>query len=198
MKKCVICGKEFESKREIQVQCGSEECRREYLRRKAREHYTDKKVVLKQKTCAECGKIFMPKNMHQVTCSEKCRKERGRRAAREWAAEHKQERKPKEPKTYRKVCEVCGKEYICKNPRQKYCSDECAKAALHKQVVFRSARSREMERERKRMGKRAKRVQTSHEALADAAVEARAAGMSYGQWQARRYANVGRAYSSNR
>lgn len=158
-----------------------------------------KKELLKEKKCEECGKLFMPKTSQQVTCSEACRKIRARRAAREWAATHKQERKrtPREPKTYKKVCEVCGKEYTCKNPRQKYCGEQCSKDALRKQITFRSARMHEMERDRKRMEKREKRVQTSHQSLVDASVEARAAGMTYGQWQARRYAHVGRTHSSN-
>lgn len=196
MKKCVICGKEFKPRLEVQTTCGSEECKKENARRVSRAYYK-KKEPLKEKKCEECGKLFTPRTQQQVTCSEECRKIRGRRAAKEWAATHKKERKPKEPKTYQKICEICGKEYICKNPRQKYCGDACARSASASQQRTNGYRVREMERERKRAEKRAKRIQTSHEALADAAVEARAAGMTYGQWQARRYAYVGRSHGSN-
>lgn len=197
MRKCVICGKEFTPRLEIQKTCGSEECKKENARRVAKDYYHKSATKLEAKKCVECGKTFMPRTSQQVTCGKDCRKIRAKKAARKWQAEHKKEPAPKEKKTYQKICLICHKEYTCKNPRQKYCGEACARVAAADQQMTNSYRVREMARERKREEQRQRRIQASHEALADAAVEARAAGMTYGQWQARRYA-YGRAGRNTR
>lgn len=134
-----------------------------------------------------CGKEFKPKLKTQITCSEECRQERTRRKSREWHREH-----PKEEKTYTKTCQVCGTKFKTKNVKKIYCTTKCYNAELRR-------RNREhMANERAEIrAKRQSKNLTSHEALADAAVEARAAGMTYGQWQARRYAYVGQSHESN-
>lgn len=189
MRKCVICGKEFTPRLEIQKTCGSEECKKENARRVAKDYYHKSATKLEAKKCVECGKTFMPRTSQQVTCGTDCRKIRAKKAARKWQAEHKKEPAPKEKKTYQKICLICHKEYTCKNPRQKYCGEACARVAAADQQMTNSYRVREMARERKREEQRQRRIQTSHESLVDASMEARAAGMSYGQWQARRYAH---------
>ena len=175
MKRCIICGKEFKPKLKTQITC-SEECRQERVRQTSRE-YMRRKASTKQspiyeRRCEECGKLFTTTLKNKVACSYECQTERTRRKSREWHREH-----PKEEKTYTKTCPVCGTKY---------------------DVELRRRNREHMANERAEIRARRKPEKlTSHEALADAAVEARAAGMTYGQWQARRYANVGRTHSSN-
>lgn len=70
-----------------------------------------------------------------------------------------------------KNCEICGKEFETKRDYQKYCSKAC-----------RLKQNRSLERERTEK-KRTER-KTKNKSLTNAAVEARAMGMTYGQYQA--------------
>ena len=190
MKKCVICGKEFKPKLKTQITC-SEECRQERVRQTSRE-YMRRKASTKQspvyeRRCEECGKLFTTTLKNKVACSYECQTERTRRKSREWHREH-----PKEEKAYTKTCPVCGTKFKTRNVKKIYCTTKCYNVELRRRNREHMANERAEIRAR-----RQSKNLTSHEALADAAVEARAAGMTYGQWQARRYAYVGRSHGSN-
>ena len=40
------------------------------------------------RTCPECGKVFAPKYIQQVCCSDRCKRERKNRLVREWNTAH--------------------------------------------------------------------------------------------------------------
>jgi predicted nucleic acid-binding Zn ribbon protein len=187
MNKCVICGKEFKPKLKTQITC-SEECRQERVRQTSREYMrrraSTKQSPVYERRCEECGKLFTTPLKNKVTCSSKCQAERTKRKSREWHREH-----PKEEKAYTKTCPVCGTKFETKNVKKIYCTTKCYNVALRR-------RNREYmanERAKDRAEKVPENLK-SNNALADAEIEARAAGMTYGQWQARRYAygRVGR------
>lgn len=75
LRKCIICGKEFETSGSTKT-C-SDECRHVRLISKKYEwRYSHTDINRREtKTCIVCGKSFLPsKNSIQVTCSEECRK----------------------------------------------------------------------------------------------------------------------------
>ncbi len=79
---------------------------------------------------------------------------------------------------YVKTCEICGKQFGAWNKRQKFCSDECR----DKHKMQQSAMFREIYKEQKQQRKAEKKKKPS---LADIAVAARQAGMTYGQYVAK-------------
>ena len=73
IKTCIICGKEFVTKRADKIVC-SPECstkRRRDTSRFWRENHKKPKE-LKKPTCHICGKAFVPAYQCQKYCSEKC------------------------------------------------------------------------------------------------------------------------------
>lgn len=94
-----------------------------------------------------------------------------------------------------KKCEVCGKTFECINVLQashkKYCSDECKRERDNE-----NARKNYKKRKKKTdicehadtFAKKEKRRRSSEEDLTKDAVAARQAGLTYGQYMARKYA----------
>lgn len=157
LRKCVICGKEFNASGSTKT-C-SEECR--YVRRINKKYewrYSHTDINrLETKTCVICGKSFVPsQNSLQVTCSDECRKIHNREKCKrnyyksskhysreEWLAIQRQrgakqreetKLKKKEQREQEKkekirtgICIVCGKEFTTLNPAQVTCSSECGK-----------------------------------------------------------------------
>lgn len=67
MRKCAICGKEYESICSITYsKCCSKKCTNQYAQQQTTASYKDKKEV-----CVLCGKEFTPKNNTQKVCSDK-------------------------------------------------------------------------------------------------------------------------------
>lgn len=86
----------------------------------------EEKLVRK---CEICGKAFrFSSHPNKKYCSVSCRQKAARL--------REQERygdvflsKPEEERT--RICEVCGKPYVAKQPKQKYCCHKCGKKADH-------------------------------------------------------------------
>ena len=105
---------------------------------------------MKEKTCAFCGKTFIPKKSKQKYCSHRCAADSAikfvkceycgklfrdteghklRFCSRSCSGKARHEKSllnPKpEPVVFHKICEWCGNEFITNMPSQKYCSKEC-------------------------------------------------------------------------
>lgn len=79
-----------------------------------------------KRVCPICGKEFTANTMNRMYCSDECKYEaqlRGKREA--WAEQYV-------PRTV--VCKECGRTFTATvgATRSAYCSDECAKRALHR------------------------------------------------------------------
>lgn len=96
IKKCVVCGKEFDARRAAKTcskECSKEhdkECRRQRARKWHKEHPTIKKCII-------CGKEFNARGKTK-TCSNKCSEKRRKEKKRQWEKDNKEclnERKKK-------------------------------------------------------------------------------------------------------
>ena len=111
VKKCAFCGAEFMPENGSQKYCCSE-CQTKAAYRKktsTREHFV--------KECRVCGKKFETTDERRAFCCGKC--------ANEWILI---QREMKKQKVW--YCAECGKIVERNSPTQKYCSDECRRAAL--------------------------------------------------------------------
>lgn len=78
MSRCVICGAEFDARRNC-VTCGSDACKFAHRSQVVTERWADRRNV---KTCEICGMVFQsPPSDKTVTCSPGCREEKLRRLA---------------------------------------------------------------------------------------------------------------------
>jgi predicted nucleic acid-binding Zn ribbon protein len=140
IRKCVICGKEFETKSSRQITC-SKQC-------SYKEHYNKemqrKKIAFPFRNCKMCGKEFIPTSKEQF-CSDECRNkskllskakvmerkyESGERKKRLTYEEKQQLNKPNIM-----ICAYCGTEFTGR--KRKYCTSECMiQATKEKQVEY--------------------------------------------------------------
>lgn len=74
VKKCVICGAEFETKRSNVKTC-SEKCLAEYMHAYYRNWARRTKTPNRVKICAVCGREFEPEHLNAFYCSGSCRKQ---------------------------------------------------------------------------------------------------------------------------
>ena len=116
--------------------------------------------------CRICGTLFEPHGK-QLYCSDECRKEAIRVRARQ---------RNKEYENY-KICKLCGKPFKAYG-NQQYCSEECKQEA-------RLRRNNSISKPRQVSRKKHKSEITNINA------EARALGMTYGQYQAMKYMKEG-------
>ena len=94
---CKNCGKEFQGRKDIDVQFCSQKCHYQFI----------KKTHVKLRKCKYCGKEFVAKRKSQIYCCDDC--------------QHKSQRVDKKA-----ICEYCGKEFFSdKYLTQKFCSKEC-------------------------------------------------------------------------
>lgn len=85
------------------------------------------------KTCPTCGKQFVCATNRQVFCSEECR---DKAYAMKAAGVEMPRRTPKgyvsvAPTEPRK-CDICGKEFMPRTKKQRYCSKECGQEAMRR------------------------------------------------------------------
>ena len=114
------------------------------------------------KTCPECGEHFRPAaTLAQKYCSMKC-KDR-----------HAYRKKITGEEVSIGRCEYCDKPYIKKKPKDHYCSEEC-KAAVD--TKLKAEQAEKDDKQRRKLGQ-------TH--IDEAAAEAKAAGITYGQLKAR-------------
>lgn len=83
-------------------------------------------------------------------------------------------------------CRICGKLFDSKHGSI-YCSDECRKIAIKEQTKRRSGYYREYYKKQRTEKKTKKRKSE----ISDINAEARALGMTYGQYQAMKYLKEG-------
>ena len=181
IKTCVICGKEFEGN--TQAKYCSKECIS--VSRKMR----SKPAEIRKVTCVVCGEEFETTSHCKNVCSEKCKRKKNSMRCVNYQRRKREERKAlgiEKPKKERKKperrkwqpakykprkCVKCGKEYTPYCARQKYCSDLCRYPVIAKKYA----------QEKKELT-----------GLAKDNAEARANGLSYGQWRGMKIANEGR------
>lgn len=80
-------------------------------------------------------------------------------------------------KIYNVACKICGKEFIANTARKTLCSEECRRENRIRNATEHNKKIKEMK-------KNAKKEKEQREIIADIAVRAREAGMSYGQYSA--------------
>ena len=105
-KVCQMCGAIYEGKKDCH-----------YCPKCAKEKKID--TVLKKRICKDCGIEFLggPRAKRCPNCSFK-------------AASKNRSKITKRPLGSTDKCVICGKEYIVKSGRQKYCSDECQRIGV--------------------------------------------------------------------
>lgn len=79
------------------------------------------------------------------------------------------------PKEYKKICIVCGGDYIAHNHNSKICSDECKRK---RSAVMLDARMKRLREKAEAEKQKAVKKKT----LTELAIEAKASGMSYGKY----------------
>lgn len=181
---CAICGKSFTPKMVTQKVCG-EECRMEYKRREARErgklreHREHPEAV-----CAICGKSFMQKNSVQKYCGPACLAE---------ANKKRQRKRTQAKKTEERICPACGKSFVPNSGKQKVCGYPCSlladrarrnKRTIEEQAAWEKAQAAQ---EKPKPAPAPRKLSP----LAQTVAEARAHGLSYGQYTAK-YITPGR------
>ena len=106
IKKCIECGKEFETAYPFKKYC-SDKCRDDNF-------HNRKPLAARQ--CLECGAEFKPIRIDQKYCSDKCRDTFNLKKR---LARFREANRPI------RECEYCGKEFKPTNGHQKYCSKGC-------------------------------------------------------------------------
>ena len=126
-----------------------------------------------KKKCVICGKAFMPKHGSQLCCSDECKKTRHRQSSMAWQREHKKPRKE-----FEFVCATCGGKFVSNKPNRKTCSAECRKKYLKK--AQKEADERHQQKQKEMLEKQKNKPKSKN--LAEFNEEARAMGMTYGQY----------------
>ncbi len=135
IKKCIVCGKEFESKMPWGKYC-SRACEKKFWNprteeererlAKSRKEYTDSRKKPETHICERCGKEFSRPPRPWDTfrfCSRECSYASLANRKKETQKRKEQER---QSKTVTRTCVRCGKEFQCLSTQpNKYCSQEC-------------------------------------------------------------------------
>lgn len=80
---------------------------------------------------------------------------------------------------WERKCEVCGRPYVTNKANAKYCGQKCSKEGIRRV----NAENRKIQSENKKAEKKKKK--DNQKAIVNIAVEAKKAGMSYGQYVAK-------------
>ena len=107
IRKCAVCGNPFEGSGDS-FYC--EEC----LKKRS--------SVIRERTCVDCGRNFLggPRAKRCPECADKRKREYNQQYNKNGSARHLGDTD---------ICQMCGKEYVVKSGRQKFC-DDCKKKAL--------------------------------------------------------------------
>lgn len=136
---------------------------------------------IKPKKCKMCGKVFIPETYRHRMCSYECRAiahkiamdKMYKKQLEKKRAEAKAQLKPKE-------CPTCGKEFIPRNGRQVCCDAVCQKIRNNQSIKsWYQEYKQEMQTGVKKEKKKEKPKPIS---LAEFNAQARAMGMSYGEY----------------
>lgn len=133
--------------------------------------------MLEPKPCEICGKLFQPTRRANTCCPDpKCRKEAERRRSEAY-------RKAHAPNFPPKICPVCGQEFKPRMGKQSYCSPECfkqVKRSVRYCYVPKPENDPEIQAQKPKPKPKKKGL-----TLDQCMKIANAAGLSYGQAQAR-------------
>lgn len=145
IKNCALCGREFEATANAQKYC-SDECRQEGFRESARRYYMyHHGAKFQTKKCPICGRKFKGYRNDKYcghVCADEARLRYARNYYRNYYKNHYREQKENEIKIqnesinirqYIKTCIHCGREFIAKNHRVGFCSEECRKKEKERQ-----------------------------------------------------------------
>lgn len=127
------------------------------------------------KKCIICGKSLAMKHGLRVVCSAECKKIRDRQTSMAWQREH---RKPR--KEFEFVCAICGNTFITNKPNKKTCSAECKK--IYSKKAQKEAEERHRQKQKEMLEEQ--KNKPKKKSLAGFNEEARAIGMTYGQYDA--------------
>lgn len=127
IKKCAVCGKEFETRFSWQVTC-SPACRKKWRYANCRAYYYRHRDPLHERKCVRCGKTFQPVHGAQKYCSPECAKS--------------QPKKPIKPVIEPKkgfgqgTCFACGRQFERTFTNERFCSDDCRVSYFHRDVRY--------------------------------------------------------------
>jgi hypothetical protein len=110
IRNCIVCGKEFETKRTRKT-C-DESCANDRKKQLHREAYSKTKTY-HLKTCSVCGKEFETSLSFSNVCSKEC-------SYQKYVSRHR------EMVTYDKVCCICETPFKTKNKNRVTCSRSCS------------------------------------------------------------------------
>lgn len=147
-------------------------CGKEFTSSNNKKRYCSKECsgrAYPKKVCKECGKEFTPEAHNQLFCTKECRIEYNNTQRRGYPAG-----------VFEKKCQQCGKLFTTKKFTKSFCSKRCGGIYYNH---FTHEHSDEMTAAEK--VKKAK-YEAASGALVDTAVEAREAGMSYGEYVAKK------------
>lgn len=122
-------------------------------------------------TCVICGKKFIGASKSGKYCSSTCKQIGLKRVQAEWREKRKITLKPIK-------CKACGKKFTPINARSAYCSRSCYENEKRKRACER-AKNRRNEIRKIKINK------SNQQMITEIALEARKAGMSYGQYVAK-------------
>lgn len=124
-----------------------------------------------KRVCCICGKTYQPVRVNQVTCSDKCRKERQKERYRECEERKRAGLPPINTKRYPpRACQICGEEFMPHGANAVICGkDECRKA--HRKATRNGPWSRERRGKGKKSELRVLMKQLTKE------------GKTYAEWQ---------------
>lgn len=120
---CTVCGKEFEDTSEVNDYCSG--------RCKAADRIANLKCEYCGKNLQQAGVDINPENYHAQFCSDECR----------------QQYKWQKAKAAGKIgiCKTCGKEYIKKTDKNVFCSMECYRKDMQKNMKSHTDKKPKME-----------------------------------------------------
>lgn len=117
---CIICNKEFIQKNITQKYCSSTCCKKAWKRRhpdqvnaqqrrRGMEIRTERLLIIPDKTCPQCGKVFkaIEDRMHsyKTFCSTKCREDNGHKIG---SSRRTKRRELDRKNCSERICEFCG------------------------------------------------------------------------------------------
>lgn len=152
-RKCCVCGKEIDPRKNERTVCCSDVCSMRRSNRLSRgapvgeeeyrafiENRKAGRLAKRKRVCPVCGKEFsQPARQHgypKVYCSPRCRNRKNKQAYNEKRPSRAKVREPR-------PCECCGVMFVPKHDDAKYCSKRCGEIAYY-------ARNREALREKER------------------------------------------------
>lgn len=126
----------------------------------------------KPRKCEVCGKEYIPTKISQRCCSKACSLKRWKSMNPEYCA----------PPREIKKCIICGTEFMPKRTSHICCSKKCTMQRNKETQLINDRLFREAQKAQEAM------PESNHDAIAQLTIEATEQGLSYGQLEAKRWA----------